>query len=470
MSDSDIKVDGQIYSKQGTLDCKHGTGEDSEQWTFDVLVDEHGQTHLMNLDEGHHYIYLRSEKTFSQDLVDEVHEECPVDTVRGDIDFMMDDVEMTWFRAKEPFEVDSGPFAHTSEAMVIKSGDSTQLYMCVPTCRNTAGEFFSARYSAAKLPRKSFEEFHLPALSGRLEIVTAVLLLAGLGFGAATSNITPLNLFWGLAPWLFMLSMFSISRAFYEEALNLYLGVFFAHFATHYIDILMNGEAWDEPIAAQMESGRAVLVTLLFLGLRVFWLKGYKALTLGSYWGGGCSCSMMVVGVGIVSMDHQFSYFPWFRWYSGILPWGVVWFLVWCGFVFHHFRDFGNAPMLRDQMRNRIRRLQALCAGGLESAHPNSKELSDGFDDLEDAVKISNDAAVAALLPLGPSFILARDGTKHLSDVSHLSPHDRAVVTADLKTLAEDLGELAATCQEWGTGSLKHAELRVSPYLLTFDW
>lgn len=467
-----VKIDGETYRETGKIYCKRGSGEDSEQFHFDILESEHGEKFLLNEENDQRWLYKRCKHKYDPNKAEKVHEVWAADEIRGGDLGTVKDAEISWLTLKEPLAEAETPFTGTSEAMYIEglSDRLYRLYQCVPVWKHQSGELFTARFPAEQLPQAEFQEVRVGRISSALEIAVALLLMGGLGLGAATGNSLPLSIFWWAAPILCLVNIPVKQTSPLKSALNFYFGAFFFHFATHFVDVMVLSEVWGTPQATRFESARAAVVVTVLLCLRFLWYRGYKILVDGSWTGGGCAWLLYGAGLFCYSISEEFWYFPWFSWYAGILPWGPLWIVFLLFGLKRTWSDYRTAPLNAEEFRHQLRQLHRLCEGGLESARAGQEEFVHLCDDLEDGVRISKDPAVAALFPLGESLLRLRDAGQNLADMGELTEKDKELVDTDLKTTAADLENLIERCPEWGRGESKLQELRVSPYLVTSGW
>ena len=462
------KIDDTEYSSFGTLKCSHGSGDNQESWEYTVLRDQEKRKFLLGEDKGKWSLYKEIQMGWSQSLVDMTHEDCPTDYLEGP-GISRRDTTMTWVRLKEPFNEAEAPFQESSEAMVIDPKGKPRIFMVVPlVIESEDNQYLSARFPAEKHPRKQIENTRLSPLAKSMEFVGGGTLVALLLWGAATATSLPLTAFWWLGALSMVCTWLMERRAVLHGLCRLIAGAFFIHFATHGVDVFLSQD-WEEVRGIAFESTRAAILVTLLMVLRVAWLRAYAVLTDGGLLGGGCAWWTFVAGVSLVSMSEGFSYFPYFAWYAGTTPWGFIWpFFLALG-IFHDWEDYKTAPLSKRAIKSSLYKLAEALEQGLEGVGPRAETLAARCDDLEDAVKISNDMAVVGLLGFGPGFVRLRDALNQLKDMDldQLAPSETELVNEDLKTTGRDLEEILEKFRLWGTSKFSSGSLRVSAFLLT---
>lgn len=461
-------IDGTEYSEQGTIKCRHGSGDSEETWEYTVLRDSLDNEVLLGEDKGKWWLYKEVSLQWSADLIAETYEECPVDELKGE-GLTQSDIVMIWVLLKERFTEERAPFQESQDAMVIDPAGTARVFVAVPlTILVGTKSYFSARYPAEKQLRAKIECTRLGFLAKSLDLLGGAILIGSLSWGVANGISTPLTAFWYLGV-IAMVCMWFIGRESILFGLcRLVAGAFFIHFATHGVDVFL-GQSWEEVQALNFESGRAALLISVLLVLRFVTPKGYAILADGGLQGGGCSWGLFVVGLGIVSIFQDFSYFEWFGWYAGSMPWALVWPCLLARGIYNDWDDYKNAPMAKNEMRSSLFKIADALEKGVQEAKPRAEELAARCDDLEDALRISNDTAVIGLLGCGPCFLKLRDALKQLQelDLEDLTPSEVELVDQDLKTTAHDLKELLASFREWGTPDFAAQSHRVSSFLIT---
>lgn len=463
-------IDGLSYASRGEINCAHGSGDSEEKWSIQILVGPDGQEYLFNEDSGKQWLYRRvDEPKWSNSLVAKVHETSDIDVAKGG-GYSFTDTCIQWVGLQERFLDAKPPFTETAQAMVMDpTGPDPAFFMSVALTKNPSGELFSARFPAEQLPQHPLAGTNLSPVSRLLEFGGAACWAALLGYGAATGASFPLTAFWWLGPIVVMFWLF-MSRSNSAHALvRMVGGAFMIHFATHGVDVYL-AQSWDEGQAIAFESLRgAGLFAALFL-LRLAWLRGYSVAADGGVTGGGCAWLVFMAGILVVSGIAEFSYFPWFSWYAGTVPWGFVWpcFLAWG--VFTKWEDYKDVAIDKRDMRSALCRVADVLEAGLDATAARCQEMAPQCDDLEDAVQISNDPGVVSLLALGPGFHALRDAIKNLEsvDLSELTDSERQLLDSDLKTAGKDLKAILADFRSWGSQGVQYQSVRVSPFLLTY--
>lgn len=464
---TNYKIDDREYSKHGTVKCRHGSGDSEETWQYTVLCDQENTRYLLGVDKNKWWFYKETPLKWSSSLIDETYEECPVDVMEGP-GFSLRDVTMTWVRLKERFDQAQAPFQESPDAMIVDPKGKARVFVAVPLVIKDEKNYLSARFPAEKHPRELVPFTRLSSLAKSSEIFGGSVMIAFLLWGAAGGVKLPLTTFWWLGAICMVLTWFLERGGAFYGLSRLIAGAFFIHFATHGVDVYL-GEDWEELRALAFESTRAAALIGCLLVCRFVWLRGYAVLTDGGLLGGGCAWWTFVGGLSLVSMVEEFSYFPWFSWYAGTSPWGYIWpFFLGLG-LWHDWDDYKNAPLAKRDMKSSLFKIAEALENGLQAVGPRVEDLALRCDDLEDAVKISNDPAVVGLLKFGPSFIRLRDALHQFKelDLEDLTSAETELLDQDLKITGSDLKEILADFRSWGTPDFSAKSPRVSSFLLT---
>lgn len=421
-----LKVDKEEYAHLGKVECVHGSGDSREEWFFDAYRAPSGDTVLSNTDEGKTYLYLRVNES-AQDLnILETFETCPVDTVSSplSVGIRYSSTEISWARTAKRFEDAPTPFTSTDQVMTVDHGNTRDIYLSVPIMEVGEKEFYSARFPALEQSRQSLTERSSSASRAIVELIVTIGLLLLLGWGMATGSGLPLSIFWWGSMAVTAIYIFFPKQTAFEDGFRLWIGAFFLHFCTHFLDTLIAEEVWGQPEAFRFEALHAGLIIFLLFACRHLWLRGYSVLIDAGLAGGGCSCLAFVGGIVFWSIIEEVSYFPWFRWYAGAPPWGYIWPLALSYMLFVRFHDYRKAPLFYDDFLFQVTRLHRIVNSGLEATKAHSHELASLCDDLEDAVQLSRDWRIMALADIGPSFLKLRQALENLSDLGpHLTVH-----------------------------------------------
>lgn len=464
-------IDKQEYEKVGEVKCVHGSGDNKEEWSFEALRAPSDQIVLYNSDKGRSYLYLPLKRNMGDAQIDETYETCPVDTVRspGEVGIHRDNTEICWVRLSERFSDVPKPFKGTSDGMTIGRGADADLYLSVPVVELRTGEYYTARFPAREQPAPTVQE-HVPSpLARPVELVTAMALLALLGSTLLTGSLLPLSAFWWGSLVAALLYAFASPGHAFHDALRLWTGSFFVFFSTHFLDTMIAGEVWDQPLAFKFEAFHAAAIVLALLILRYTWLRGYCILADAGWKGGGCSCLLFGAGLAFWSMMEEFSYFPWIRWYSGATPWGFLWLVGLCLMLYDRFQDYRQTPLLYPDFVADLSRLHRILSSGIDASVAHEKELARLCDDMEDAVRMSFDHPVAALRELGDSFLKLKAACEVLKYADEVPKQDQWLLREDLETISGDLKEILDQSGKWGRGATIK-KLRVSSFLTTYNW
>ena len=243
---------------------------------------------------------------------------------------------------------------------------------------------------------------------------------------------------------------------------------FLIHFSTHGLDVYLSQD-WEEMRGIAFESTRAALLIAVLLIFRMTWVRGYCVLADGSSFGGGCSWGVFLVGISCFSLSQDFSYFPWFAWYSGSLPWGLIWPIALALGIWVSWEDYKLVPMEAKSMRSSLFKIVEALDDGVEATQSRAEELASLADDLNDALRISNDPVVVSLVQCGPDFLKLKEALQRLMelDLSDLTESEFKLIEQDLKIMRADLKALLERFRSLGSSSFSVESLRVSSFLLT---
>ena len=471
-----LTIDGVEYKKTGRLDCVKGSGDNQEQWHFDVLELPNGGRYLMNTDKQQSWLYLLYASGDPNIEIETVYETSLVDTMSGALTPQQKkshkDLEFRWVGFKERFADAPLPFQDTSQGLTVgRQGKSpSETYMSIPLLRRGRDTFYTPHFPASELPPENVEAFKRSKAGAGLEAVVGIASLLAMVWGVLNSDPTPLSLVWWLGPVAGICYIFSTRAGVFYDSLRFLVGAYLLHFSTHCIDTTVTTDYWREPPAIAFETTRFGIILLILLLCRMASVKVYSTLVDGCYRGAGCAWWLFATGLAMWGIFDEFNSFEWFRWYSGVLPWGAIWAIFMILAVSEKWFDYRDAPLNKRTLRRCLNQLSEATSQGLQAVARQAEKLGATANNLEDAVRVSNDSAVASLFPLGPAFLSLETMINTLSnmDLESLNERETDRINQDLKTVSEDLAALLTNFHDWGTDGQTVTLPRLSPFLLTY--
>lgn len=461
-------IDDLEYTLLETIELKSGSGDSEESWHMSMLANPQGETVLFHQEKEKSHLYLPLEQGLAPEQIATTHETCTEDLVKSTRGFSHRDATLSWVSTHEPFEDAPLPFRGTRNAMIMSSASKSNSFLTVPLWKLGEDNFFSARRPAAELPGLEVETKKPSRVSAALEFSVALLLLSGFGYGIAVGSPLPLRLYWWSAPVVGLLYFLLTPANVFHAATRLWTGAFFLHFATHSLDIWLTENFLSEQSALGFETLRAGVMFAILLALRFVWLRGYCIFVDAGANGGGCAWVLFASALFIVSGLSDFSYFPWFRWYSGAFPWGILILLLFLKALHTSYQDYRLAPLTHSDFLGELQVAERILAAGMQ-AREHHQELTRCCDDIEDGLRMSLDPALIRLRGLGDSFLELKKAVENLAELENLTVSDAEIVKQDLSTARDDILAISTLSRSEEVQD-SVPKIRVSPYLLTYQW
>lgn len=150
-----MKVDGREYTFNGRVECTHGSGDNREQWHFDVYEADDGTLRLANEDEGKSYFYLPIDREITYHEIDKTWESCPADSIRSSVGIDFNEAKLSWVSTCTRFRDAVAPFTLTKQAMIIADSKTRKTFLSVPILEHDQERFYSARCPDRAGPARS---------------------------------------------------------------------------------------------------------------------------------------------------------------------------------------------------------------------------------------------------------------------------------------------------------------------------
>lgn len=464
------KIDGENFPHGPQLKITRGSGDSETVFHIETMRSGHsGESYWMLEEKEKRWLYLYPSKPPERGAsaqVRTVHETFEASRVEPHR-FAGKEISLVfrWARMFEPLAGHPAPFHDTCEALLLGDGSYVRALPAIPVL-HYRGELFTPDYPAEKMPWRLLNSEPVSALRG-LGATIALSFTMALLFGlfAAAGLTWPVTLFWWTAPLTAILCFGRLGRrSELGHLARLISGAFFIHFLTRGFDVAVTG-AWEDSEAALFECWK---LCGMFLGLALL-TRLRPQLTFGLI-DGAYRVGPALWATGLVIMLIMLedgNYFPWFNYYAGVMPWGLLLGAVGLVSMGEKIWDYRKAPVDKRGFLRLLYRTADVLEKGPEAAASRSARLAEWADDLEDALSISASPQVVALSELGPEFLLWKTQAIALASYHEFSPARQSQVQADLAVIAEDFRQLAETLD--GKNAKKLSTPRPSPYLATYN-
>lgn len=450
-----IHIDNRRYHKDGEVSLTTGTGDSASTFSFTALTSESGETLYLHNDNNVYRLYRPSGLPRP---AHDVSESIQLSKTSDYGDFAgATGSFMSWATTMAPLDEAPEPFRGTRDIMLLDA----QTFYNVTLVQERTDWFYSAFFPAADIQPAPVPTASVPRA---LEFVNMALVLGAVAWlvnGALTDNSAAVTALWwgGIVCW----ALSAMGRRFpLNAACHVISAGFLLHFVTHGLDIWAIN-AMGDAAGIAFESAKAAVILTVLTVMRLAFRRQYFVLADGARNGGGCAWALFLCGLIFWSMIDEYWWGQWFSWYSGSLPWAVLWPLIMAGFLHHKWDDYSRVPLSARGFRSCLFSLGEELGKELEAVRRFVPELKARADDLEDALQLALDPQVTAFYCLGPEFLKVRDALAKLEKEGELDPRDAQRVTHDLQVLSQDLLGLHAAFD--APSSL--TTLRVSPFLRT---
>lgn len=463
------RVDEQNFSSGPELKISKGSGDSETTFRMQTLRSgDSGKNYWLLDDSGKKWLYLfptqppaKGEST----TVRQVHETFAADRVEPGR-FLGHDISrmFRWAQLGEPMPGQPKPFHDATEALLLGEGSYVKVLPAVPVLEYR-GDLYTPDFKAEKMPWRLLGEPRPSSMAG----LGPVVLLAGLmsalfGLVALSTSAVPIHVFWWLAPMFGVLGYGAWRSTDAGKLARLVAGVFFLHFLTRGVDVAITGD-WEEVDAGVFEAWKLCGTFLLMALLVRVRPQLYFGLVDGAY---RVAPALWTIGVvTLLFMLDEGNYFPWFNYYSGVMPWGLLLGSIGLVSVAEKIWDYRKAPVDTRGFVRLLYRTTETLEKGPETAMARSARLAQWGDDLEDALSISASPEVVALADLGPDFLLWKTQAKALASYDEFSPDRQNQVREDLAVIAGDFRAIAESLE--GRSGKKRSSIRHSPYLATYN-
>ncbi len=463
------KVDGQNFPNGQQLRISKGSGDSETSFHIETLRSSlTGESFWMLEEKGKRWLYRYptqpAEKGASAS-VEAVHETFQADRVEPGR-FLGQDISRVfrWARMAEPIAGQPAPFHDTREVLLLGDGSYVKPLPAIPVLQY-GGDLYTPDFPAEKMPWKLLQPEPISAWRGLGAVVLLALILAGcFGLFAVSNFIAPVKAFWWLAPLTGLLCIGSWRTSEVGRVARLISGAFFFHFLTRGFDVAITGD-WEDADAYVFEAWK-LCGTFLLLGLLAkVRPQLYFGLVDGAYRVGPALWLTGMCTLFILLDDGN--YFPWYDYYAGVMPWGLLLGAIGLGSMAEKIWDYRKAPVDMAGFLRLLYRIADVLDKGPESARGRSARLAEWGDDLEDALSISASTVVISLSELAPDFLLWKTQAIALASYDEFLPDRQSQVREDLVVIAGDFRAIAESLD--GRSSKKLSSIRPSPYLATYN-